>query len=439
LILPGIDPRNAERYRKLVTEHVNAARSTAAGAADGMAAAKAAYRFFKNKNISLPALARPLQMAAEEHVAKQGPSAVLVVHDASALKYPDHHAKKDQTRLSNHDDIGYELVTALAVDGGTGDPIAPLHARLRAADGVHSTRTPAPGRNSFWVDDLGKTMTACADMKLGGTVVHVVDREADSLAHYREWDAAGRTFLVRADDDRIVDYEGQECKLPELAAAMDEAGDFEPVGPASRLGRPCTLEVAEVQVTLRRPAWRHRSYKGKKKKERVAGPPLPLRLVVARLRGEDGAVEAQWLLFTNASIAFAAATIALWYYFRWRIESFFKLLKSAGMELEQWQQETALRIARRLLVACMACVVVWRLQRANTPAEIALRDMAMQLSGRLTKPDVPYTAPALLIGLWRLLGALLLLETHSADELLELGETLRRILPQTVAERLDSS
>lgn len=437
--MPGIDPRNAERYRKLVMEHVNAARCTAAGAADGMAAAKAAYRFFNNERISLPALARPLQMAAEEHVAKHAPPAVLVVHDCSALKYPDHHGKKDQTRLSHHDDKGYELRTALAVDGGTGDPIAPLHIHLRASDGVHSTRTPAPRRNTFWVDDVGKTMKACSDLKLGETVVNVIDREADSLAHYREWDAAKQTFLVRADDDRLVDYEGEECKPAQLVEAMDAAGDFKPVGPASRHGKPCTLEVAEAQVTLRRPAWRHRSIRGKKKKERVAGPPLPVRLVVARLRDEDGKVEAQWLLFTNASVAFAAATIALWYYFRWRVESFFKLLKSAGMELEQWQQETALRIARRLLVACMACVVVWRLERAKTPKEVALRDVAMKLSGRLTKPDVPFTAPALLAGLWRLLGALILLETHSVDELLELKETLHQLLPQSVAERLDSS
>ena len=86
----------------------------------------------------------------------------------------------------------------------------------------------------------------------------------------------------------------------------------------------------------------------------------------------------------------------------------------------------------------MACVVVWRLLRAETPEDVALRDLAMKMSGRLANPDVPFTAPALLAGLWRLLGALMLLETHSPDEVLRFGETLRRILPQTVAERLES-
>ncbi|MEZ5477737.1 MAG: hypothetical protein R3E95_09720 [Thiolinea sp.] len=59
---------------------------------------------------------------------------------------------------------------------------------------------------------------------------------------------------------------------------------------------------------------------------------------------------AEWFLLTNVA-AVDAATVALWYYWRWRIESFFKLMKSAGHQLESWQQESALAIAKRLLVA----------------------------------------------------------------------------------------
>ena len=48
-------------------------------------------------------------------------------------------------------------------------------------------------------------------------------------------------------------------------------------------------------------------------------------------------------------------------------QSYFELLKSHGQQLEQWQQETGPAIARRLLVASMACVVVWQLQADDTP------------------------------------------------------------------------
>ena len=72
-------------------------------------------------------------------------------------------------------------------------------------------------------------------------------------------------------------------------------------------------------------------------------------------------------------LSVAAQTIAQWYYWRWRIENYFKLLKSAGQHLEEWQQTTAKAIASRLLVAATACVVVWRwrapkLRRPNPAA-----------------------------------------------------------------------
>jgi hypothetical protein len=50
--------------------------------------------------------------------------------------------------------------------------------------------------------------------------------------------------------------------------------------------------------------------------------------------------------------------IALWYYYRWRIESYFKLLKSGGQEIEHWQQESGLAILKRLLVVSMAYSIV---------------------------------------------------------------------------------
>ena len=79
----------------------------------------------------------------------------------------------------------------------------------------------------------------------------------------------------------------------------------------------------------------------KSKPTTVPGPPLPLRLVISEVRDQQGNLVAVWFLLTNVPDAVAAETMALWYYWRWRIERFFKLLKSAGQHLEQWQQDTA--------------------------------------------------------------------------------------------------
>ena len=134
-------------------------------------------------------------------------------------------------------------------------------------------------------------------------------------------------------------------------------------------------------------------------KRQVTGEPIAVRAVFVRLVDPDGWILAEWTLLTNVPTDEAdAAEVGKWYYFRWRIESFFKLLKSHGHELEYWQQEGALATARRLLVAAMACVVVKQLEACQSEAAAEFRRYLVRLSGRRMKHKVEYTAPALLAG-----------------------------------------
>src|SRR4029078_13657676 len=85
--------------------------------------------------------------------------------------------------------------------------------------------------------------------------------------------------------------------------------------------------------------------------------------------------------------------------------------------LEQWQQETAEAVARRLVVAGLAAVVVWNLARDTTPEADELRRVLIRLSGRQMKYGQDYTEPALLAGLWVLLQMLELLDHYAPDAL----------------------
>jgi hypothetical protein len=145
----------------------------------------------------------------------------------------------------------------------------------------------------------------------------------------------------------------------------------------------------------------------------------------AEVRSAEGELLATWLLLTNVPEDIPAATMALWYYWRWSIEKFFKLLKSAGQQLEEWQQESAGAIARRLWVACMACATVWRVARSEHPQADAARRVLIRLSGRQMKRGVPFTMPALLAGLWNLLAMVNMLEHHSLSELRELADLVQ--------------
>jgi len=187
-------------------------------------------------------------------------------------------------------------------------------------------------------------------------------------------------------------------------------------------GKPARQWIAETEVTLDRPAQPHRvGPDGKKKRVKVPGPAITLRLVVSRVYDGKGQLLAEWLLLTNVSSEVDAAEIALWYYWRWRIESFFKLLKGAGQQVEEWQQESAIAIARRLLVATMACVLIWQLARSSAPEAVRLRSLLTSLSGRQMKRGKEFTESAMLAGMWVLLAMLEVLQNHEVAELQQLA------------------
>src|SRR5262245_19035139 len=146
-----------------------------------------------------------------------------------------------------------------------------------------------------------------------------------------------------------------------------------------------------------------------------------------------GVVLAEWWLLTNVSEELAdAATIGRWYAWRWRIESYHKLLKSAGQNAKQWQQESGEAFAKRLCVASMACVSVWQLQQQESQEASQLRRLLVQLSGRLMKHKVESTATALLAVLEKLLAWEDVLSEYDAQEILALA---RKLLPKLFDRR----
>ena len=71
-------------------------------------------------------------------------------------------------------------------------------------------------------------------------------------------------------------------------------------------------------------------------RQELPGPAQRLRLVVSQVRDGRGRLLAEWLLLTNVRDA-PADPVALFYYWRRRVESFHKLLKSARLEVEGWR------------------------------------------------------------------------------------------------------
>jgi hypothetical protein len=430
-----------------VSEHSHAVNavvtglSALPGTAHPFAATRAMSRFLNHDDIPFSAVIEPAQDAVRSALVESPGRFALIVHDWCMFNFNQHHSKRDRYVRSHDADTGYELGTALVVDADDGRPLGPMEFRLRTAGGMLSTRVGGASLPPGHVDELDDVMAAAEWWGLGRMPIHVIDREADSVGHYRRWQAAGYRFVVRADRERVVRHEGRECKLAEVAAGL--AGSFTDVLDAK--GRPEVVtiragtgrvRVAEAAVVLHRPARHHTGEKtagGHKKQVEVPGPPLPLRMVVTRVVDEAGTVLAEWWLLTNVAGEDAdAATIGRWYAWRWAIESYHKLLKSSGMNAEGWQQETGAAFLRRLCVASMACLTVWHLQRDESEAAAKLRAVLVRLSGRQMKHRVGSTAPALLAGLERLLAIDDLMQVEDLEEVLELA---RRQLPRLFPDR----
>jgi hypothetical protein len=426
--LPGIEKRLQGRYLQLIQEHLAPLQPVAAGprarpgAADAFATTQATWRFLHHDAVTLTRLSHPLQQHARAAVADACDDLALAVHDWSLLHYPDHTSKTDRIPLANSQDLGYELLASLVVSDRDGAPLAPVCQQLRGADGVHSSRSRRRLASRSQLDELTPVLAHVEGLGLGRPVVHLIDAEADSVAHYRRWARRGWLFLVRADPIRLVRFEGQECLLSAVVTALRTRQAFRKARRVDYHGAEVQQWVAEAAVVLHRKAQPQR--RGQKRQP-VPGRALPLRLVVSALRGADGTVLEQWLLVSNVAVAVLAERVALWYYWRWRVESYFKLLKGAGQQLEHGGQQTAAAVARRLLVAGMACVVVWEVARGEGPEAEALREVLVRLSGRQLHWGKRYTEPALLAGLWVLLAMLDLLEHYDLQDLRRLARRAR--------------
>lgn len=414
-------------------QHLSLSQSVATGlralaqTSQPFAAAQAAWRFFANERVTLPKLAEPIIFAAQAASYSQLANYALVMHDFSGINFSFHQSKSDRITLYREADLGYFLQSALLVSDVDGSPLAPLYIGLEAADGVHSTRreTRLPRRRQL--DELNRTFGYVEGLELAKACVHIVDRQADSLLHLRRFVRCRRKFVIRSDEIRRVNFQGASLLLKEVEEQM--TADLKMVRHIEHQGKKAQQYVAETILTLDRLGRTKRPNKeNPKRRQWVKGKPLELRFVLSQVRDAKGKVLATWRLWTNVEEEVKTEKIALWYYWRWRIESFFKLLKRGGQHLEQWQQESAQAVAKRLLVVAQVCVLVWALACAKDNQAAETRLFLVRLSGRLMKRGVDYTASALLAGMWQFLAIIDALERHTTAELLNMAREFLQMI-----------
>jgi len=402
-----------------VSEALSAGLKSIPNKISSFASTQAAWRFYKNEAVTLAKLQEPLTEAAHEGIIASSRDYALCVHDWSRLSYK-HTNKADTLAVTHATDIGYDLQSSLIIGDQNGAPIAPVAQRLVSADGSYATYRDSDQPDTSvkrHLDELSDCIAYLEQQNFAKPLVHIIDREGDSIGHIRRWENGGSYWLVRAKDNPTLEYQGQTMACKTLASQLD----YQKTRKVTYHGKTCWQWTAEADVTITRAA---KPSQKKGKKPAVPGEPVKARLVVSRILSDTGEELAEWLLLTNVK-TIDASVIALWYYWRWQIESFFKLMKSAGHQLEAWQQESALAIAKRLLVASMACVTVWAIAADKSQEAAELRTFLVKLSGRQMTHNKAFTNPALLAGLWVFLSMLEVMQSYTQQELDSFRQTVQ--------------
>lgn len=109
--------------------------------------------------------------------------------------------------MTHKTDIGYELQSSLLVSDRDGAPLVAAAQNLVTAEGVLSSRDSAVRPVQAHLDELSERMAWLEAQPFGKPLVHIVDREADSVAHLRRWRQAGYPWLIRAKQGACVHWD----------------------------------------------------------------------------------------------------------------------------------------------------------------------------------------------------------------------------------------
>lgn len=394
---------------------------------------QASWRFLNNNNVTINSLFSAISENLESEIDTHCDKYLLAMSDWSHLDYKKHTSKKElisKNKKDNCKQLGYDLQTTIGVSDRTGEPIAPIVHNLKTSKRVYSTYNENIDKNLTHLEELAlRTKWIKNNLNIKKKIVHIVDRESDSVAFMRELNENKELFLLRVKNENMVHYlkDKEDIKQIDLANKLGLGREVKSV---KYRGKFVKIYVNECDIEIKRDATKMIIGKDDKKRiQKTEGEAIKARFIVESLVDKDNKIVTQWLLVTNIlDKSVKAETLANWYYYRWKIESYFKLLKSSGFNLEEWQQEEPIALFRRLLVVSYACMIVWKIANDNSENAKKIREFLILLSGKLIERGKEFTYPALLSGLWAYLQMMDVIEMFSKDELLEIKSQLVEIM-----------
>jgi len=392
----------------------------AAGSKDASwAESKSWYDLINNEKVGVRTLRELRANVVQEAL---DPSAeVAVFHDITELDFTRHASKRERMAIGDHKGSGYEYHPCVAWDPREKRFLGVLHDTVISETGPDDADTMDYHGDpllAHWDEaerdkllsnhrhQLATHIRGLAALAPGQPMVHVADREFDDIPAMAATRQVNHDFVFRVLGNRRVlveDKDGQmvPCAMHSLIAAL-------PMTPYKEIGidarghvaygggkpkRVARLSIGACRVFLYRPATRG------ERRDVTLPAPLAVNLVVIReLDPPPGVDPLCWLLFTSLPVDTIEQQVwaATLYEQRWRIEEYFKLLKS-GFRIEYTHFTEPGQIAKVLVFYSLAAMALMMLktQLDIAPTGPLHKDKYAEVRHAMRHPDDPELNPSM--------------------------------------------
>lgn len=408
------DRRLTARLRGLAERLISKPDESFPQALRGSAELEAAYRFFGNVAVTPDAILNGHYEGVRRRCESE--STVLAIHDTTALSFRHDGKRRGADGKSLPKQRFFAHLCLAITDDGTRRPLG--------IAGLGTWYRGASYGGGGWHDEYDRwwLMAELAAQRLShGSVVHIMDREADDYWLFHNLVSNGERFIVRARSGgtrtRLL-FDDDFRQLHEAVASLEAAVERDvklskrrktgsPVHDGihpPRESRLTRLSIAARALTLKRPK-RHPK-QSKARRAATLTPTMQLNVVrVWEPTPPPGEKPVEWVLLTTDPIDSEEQILKIVdrYRARWTIEEYFKALKT-GCAYESRQLADYESLANALAIfAPIACTLLDLRSEArrtpDAPAELVLTKTQLEVLrvlGRVPLSEAPTQREALL-------------------------------------------
>ena len=367
-------------------------------------------RFLRNYSVTAKEMVCHAVTGTEARVAGRD---IVVVQDTSELALGGR-----RVRANGYGPVGKGgalggvlLHASVALEAGTGALLGLVDAEIwnrdEGAVKPRRLRATADKESQRWLDSTARAGEVLA---AANSITGVSDRESDIYEHFA-CRPSNVDLIVRACQNRAIEMapEGTSALLFPFIDGLPEAGRFSAKIPAApgRKERVAELAVRFSPVTLCKP-------------KNGAAPGLPdtiaLMLVdVREVSTPEDSEPVHWRLLTTHTVTSLsdARRIVDLYRMRWSIEEFFRLLKTAGFDIEDadiGDPQVMIKFVAAVTVAAITVMQLVKARDGTTDQQLTdafepadqpiLEAVSAQLEGTTARQKNPHPKGSLAFAAW---------------------------------------